>query len=155
MDIKGSTVLPPPDARRIAWFEDAYGVTLPPDYVGFLGIANGGVPVQNTFTHEGREYVIESFLPILMKPSADAANGGRDVTVIITELDARLVTDEDLVGMDVIPIAALFAGDFLCLDYREFEEPTVAVWDHEQSDDFSPHLTKVAESFTELIALCR
>jgi hypothetical protein len=155
MKIKNGTALPAPSERRIKWFEDTYGITLPADYVQFLQTFNGGIPASNTFVHQGREYVIESFLPILEKPKADPENAWRDITVVITELDARLISDEDLVGMDVIPIATLFAGDFVCLDFREYDEPVVSVWDHESSGDFSPQFEEVAESFAAFIALCR
>jgi hypothetical protein len=153
MEIKSDTTLPPPTADRIKWFEKTYRVTLPIDYVEFLGSGNGGVPVENVFDANGRERVLESFLCILNDPRNDSVNGWRDITVVVSQLDERLIDDENLVGMNVIPIAVLFGGDFLCLDFRHSPDaPTIAVWDHEQSDEFSPHLKVIADSFTEFIS---
>ncbi len=153
MDIKSETTLIPPTVHRIKWFEQTYRVTLPIDYVEFLASGNGGVPIEKVFDANGREQVLESFLCLLDSPGEDSVNGWRDITVVISQLDERLIDDENLVGMNVIPIAVLFGGDFLCLDFRHTRDcPAIAVWDHEQSDEFSPHLEVVADSFTEFTA---
>jgi SMI1-KNR4 cell-wall len=56
--------------------------------------------------------------------------------------------------LDLVPIAALFAGDFLMLDYRESRQaPKVALWDHEASDDFNPQTVPVADSFERFIKM--
>ncbi len=130
------------------WFEKAYRVTLPDAFAALLRTANGGVPVASVFDQAGRERLIERFLPLLSNPKDEAVSGWCDITVVVTQLDSRLIDDPDLVGMNVIPIAALFGGDFACLNYRtDRSRPAVAVWDHEQSDEFAPHLEKVADSF--------
>ena len=36
----------------------------------------------------------------------------------MSQLDERIIEDEDLIGVEILPIAVLFAGDFVCLDYR-------------------------------------
>lgn len=52
----------------------------------------------------------------------------------------------------VLPIAVLFAGNFLCLDFRQApEKPVVTVWDHELSEDFNPVHYKIADSFSEFL----
>ena len=56
-----------------------------------------------------------------------------------------------MVGYNIIPIADLFAGDLLCLDYRESEEPTVCVWLHEESDEWDPVTEKVANTYSEFM----
>lgn len=154
MDLKSNVV--PPSPNRVKWFEQAYRVTLPADYKEFLKSGNGGVPVQNVFCINRKERVLEFFLCLLDNPRDASENGWRDITVVISQLDDRLIDDENLVGMNVIPIAALFGGDFLCLDFRrDANRPVIAVWDHEQSDEFRPHLEFAAESFGEFTAKLR
>ena len=46
----------------------------------------------------------------------------------------------------------LFAGDMLCLDFRNSEAvPEIVVWDHEQSKDLKPVVEKVANCFAEFL----
>ena len=149
MEFKAGSSLTPPTDQRIQWFEKTYRVTLPSEYLDVLNAGNGATPETSLFDQGNRERLIERMLCLLEKPGADA-NGWLDITVVMTQLDARLIDDEELIGMNVIPIAALFGGDFLCLDYREnSESPVVAVWDHEQSDEFQPKLETVATSFRQ------
>jgi len=75
--------------------------------------------------------------------------------VVLSQIDTRLTDDENLIGANVIPIAALFAGDFVCLDFRNSETPSVVVWFHEESDELSPVTTKVAEDFTEFLNMLK
>jgi SMI1-KNR4 cell-wall len=142
--------LPAPSEERIHWFEEAYRVQLPADYIEALKAGNGAVPIRKTFLHGNRERLVERLLCLLPKPQNDQTNGWYDLSVVLTQLDARLIDNENLVGMNVIPIAVLFAGDFVCLDFRKNpQQPTIAVWDHERSDEFDPVLETVAASFAE------
>lgn len=151
----GSSLIPPSD-QRIEWFEKTYRVTLPPEYVVVLKEGNGAIPEANLFDQASRERLIERMLCLLEKTSSDQANGWADITVVLTQLDARLIDDEQLVGMNVVPIAALFGGDFLCLDFRgDTKAPVVVVWDHERSEEFKPHLEMVANSFPQFDGLLR
>ncbi|WP_340013865.1 SMI1/KNR4 family protein [Paenibacillus sp. FSL K6-1318] len=76
-------------------------------------------------------------------------NGWYDVEFIITQIGDRLTDNENLVGMNVIPIASLFSGDFICLDYRETAEPNVVIGFHEESEEFSPLTQIVAKNLSE------
>lgn len=143
-----------PSNERIEWFNNVYRITLPDDYVHFLKEHNGEIPKRNVFFIGRREYVVERFLCMLNKPSSDE-NGWYDITIVITELGERLTDNGDLIGMNVIPIAALFAGDFVCLDYRKSKEPKVIIWYHEESDDFKPVTQNVADSFTEFLSMLK
>lgn len=100
-----------------------------------------------------QEYIIEKFLCILDDSESDPINGWYDIEVTITQIGDRLTDNEDLVGMNVVPIAALFLGDFICLDFRETEEPTVVIWFHEESEEFSPVTQKVATNILEFFEL--
>jgi hypothetical protein len=149
MDFKTGTVLSPPTDDLIRWFEATYRVKLPSDYIAALKVGNGGIPTRNEFRQGRRERLIERMLCLIQAPQNDQIHGWYDMTVVLSQLDSRLIDDEDLVGMNVIPIAALFAGDFLCLDFRRMSDsPIIAVWDHERSRDLRPVLEPVAYSFT-------
>lgn len=154
MDFQQDTALASPSDELLRWFETTYQVKLPADYVTALKDGNGAVPNRKEFRQGRRERMIKRMLCLIPEPQNDQLNGWYDLTVVISQLDVRLIDDENLVGMNVIPIAALFAGDFLCLDFRcAPESPVVAVWDHEQSRDLCPVLELVAPSFTAFEAM--
>jgi len=154
MDFQPGTALTPATDERIQWFEAAYRVKLPAAYVAVLKDGNGAVPVRRSFAQGKRERMIERMLCLLPKPSEDNVNGWYDLSVVLSQAEARLVDDQDLVGTNVVPFAALFAGDLLCLDYRRNPEaPSIAVWDHEQSDEFQPVLDTVAPTFAAFEAM--
>jgi hypothetical protein len=156
MEVRPETILSPPSDARIAWFEKTYRVVLPSNYVAVLKVGNGGVPVRNVFDQGRRERSIERMLCLLDVPQDDSVHGWSDITVVMSQIDARLIDDESLVGMNVIPIAALFAGDLVCLDYRKIpQSPTIAVWEHERSDEFRPYLETIAGSFAEFDGMLR
>ena len=155
MKIKTDSVLPIPSDRRIRWFEESYRVTLPKDYKQFIKESNGAVPETNVFEYAGHEYLVERFLCLLDKPREENVYGWYDLTSVLTQLDERLIDDEDLIGMNIIPIAALFAGDFVCLDFRNIENPSIVIWLHEESDELSPVTKKVAENFTEFLNMLK
>jgi hypothetical protein len=143
-----------PTDDLIRWFEETYRVKFPGDYIAALKGGNGAVPTRKEFRQGKRERMIERMLCLIPEPQNDQVNGWYDLTVVLSQLDARLIDDENLVGMNVIPIAVLFAGDFVCLDSRRApQSPAVAVWDHEQSRDLHPHLETVAPSFTAFEAM--
>lgn len=157
MEFDPTTVLPPPSEARISWFERSYRVRLPASLRHLFATGNGGVPRRRTFDQSGRERLIERFLPLLDDPRSVGELGVYDVTVVLTQVGDRLIEDDDLIGSDVVPIAALFAGDLVCLSYRnpDLAEPTVVVWDHEQSDEGRPHLHQVAATLAEFLSLLR
>jgi hypothetical protein len=81
-----------------------------------------------------------------------------DLSVTWTQLDGRLSDDLDALGIDVLPIAVLFAGDFVCMDFRASRKdgspPTFCVWLHEESDEFAPAMRKIeANTFTEFLEM--
>lgn len=148
-----SVILPIPSEERFNWFEKTYRIQLPIEYKDFLKNYNGAKPITNILKFNGREYVVERFLCLLDRPKKNEIYGWYDLTSVLTQLDCRLIDNEDLVGMNVIPIAALFAGDFICLDYRDNVNPCIIIWNHEESDDFEPVTEKVAENINELFSM--
>jgi SMI1-KNR4 cell-wall len=146
-------VLNAPDDRLIARFEADNRVKLPLDYLEFLRHANGAVPEPKTFDLNAGDRVVERFLPLLADPAAHPA-GGYDINVVITQIGERLASDPDELGCKLIPVAALFAGDFVCLDFRsDAAHPPVVLWDHERSDEFAPAVAPVADSFGAFLKL--
>ncbi|RAJ03221.1 SMI1-KNR4 cell-wall [Paenibacillus sp. OK060] len=146
-------VFPLPDNELLEVVERSLRVSFPETYRNFIKGNNGAVPITNKFSYNQREYIIEKFLCILNDSESDPINGWYDIEVIITQIGDRLTDNEDLVGMNVVPIAALFSGDFICLDFRETEEPTVVIWFHEESEEFSPVTQSVAHNVSEFFEM--
>ncbi|TCO68981.1 SMI1/KNR4 family protein [Marinisporobacter balticus] len=155
MKIKNDSTLPIPSEERIESFEDYCGIKLPTEFKDFLRKSNGAIPVTNVFSYNDREYVVERFLCLLDEPQSDDVNGWYDIEVVLSQIDTRLTDDEDLVGANIIPFAALFAGDFVCMDFRNDNTPSVLVWFHEESEDFNPVTVEVAESINEFFDMLK
>ena len=155
MKLQNETIIMPlPEDSLIEYFEDSYGpFVLPEDYKMFLKKYNGVVPETRVFDFHDYEYVVEQFLCLLERPIEDPINGMYEIRVVMTQLDERLQDgfDEDATGYQVVPIAALFAGNFLCLDYRTSDVPSIAIWFHEESEEYSPEMVKIADSFSEFL----
>ena len=150
-----SIVYPKPDAKILNEFEKLCKLKLPEDYKCFITNYNGAEPVEKYFEYNHGDHVVTRFLCILENPNA-SPDGWYDICVIESQIGERLTDNEDLIGIEVLPIAELFAGDYLCLDFREDKEnPSVCVWDHEESDDFEPVTYKVADSFTEFVKMLK
>ena len=110
---------------------------------------NGGSPVKKEFIVKGRMCMITTFLCVL-EDTEYSTNGCYDIDVVLTQIEDRLTDNEDLVGCELLPIAELFAGDYLCLDYRaDKNTPSVCVWNHEESGELDPVTYQVAGSFDE------
>ena len=133
--------------------EAAWRVKLPDDYKEFIKKENGLIPTKRYFHFGNNEKVIERFLAILAI-SGYKAEEAYDIGVVSTQLEGRIVFDEDNIGMQLIPIAALFGGDFLCLNYVEnSENPSMCIWYHEESYELEPAIEFVANNFTEFLAM--
>ena len=134
--------------REVAW-----KVRLPDDYKEFIKKENGLTPSKRYFHFGNNEKVIEHFLAILAI-SGEKAEEAYDIGVVSTQLEGRIVFDEDYVGMQLIPIAALFGGDFVCLNYIEDpENPSICIWYHEESYELEPAIEFLANNFTEYLAM--
>ena len=133
--------------REVVW-----RVKLPDDYKEFIKKENGVIPSKRYFHFENNEKVIDRFLAILAI-SGKKTEEDYDIGVVSTQLEGRIVFDEDNVGMQLIPIAALFGGDFVCLNYVEdSEKPSICIWYHEESYELEPAIEFLANNFTEFLA---
>ena len=134
--------------REVAW-----RVKLPDDYKEFIKKENGIIPSKRYFHFGNNEKVIGRFLAILAI-SGEKAEEAYDIGVVSTQLEGRIVFDEDNVGMQLIPIAALYGGDFLCLNYVEDpDNPNICIWYHEESYELEPAIEFLANNFTEFLAM--
>lgn len=150
------SVLPVPADELIEKFQKYYRIKLPNDYMNFLKKYNGAIPQNGEFTFANHDYYVERFLCLLEDNIRDEMEDVSwcEIRVTITELDGRLIDDEDLVGMNIIPIAVLFAGDYVCLDFRGHDEKaTICIWRHEESEEFAPVTVKIANTFEEFYNL--
>ena len=156
MTIQDDTIIQPlPIDELLAEKERKWRLVLPADYRNFVVKYNGGIPNEKTFECNKHCYAVTRFLCIL-KNFQDTQNGWYDISVVASQIGERLTDNEDLIGEEVLPIAELFAGDYVCLDYRQNkEEPSVCVWDHEASGECAPVTYHVADTFPEFIAMLR
>src|SRR5690625_317585 len=154
MKIKQHTIVKPlPSAELIKKHESFWRLKLPDTFLDFIKLYHGVEVEGATFVCENRSYVIERFLCIL-DDIENNPQGIYDIDVVISQIEERLTDNEDLLGAEVLPIASLFAGDFVCLDFRENKEsPSVCVWSHEESGEFEPLFYKIVDNFTEFLEI--
>ena len=148
-----SIIYPLPTDALLQEREVAWKVQLPEDYKKFIMRKNGFRPSKNLFSLKNRSFLIERFLCVL-ENSKDNLLGVYDIDVVMSQLDERLFVHEDILGFELVPITALFGGDFLCLNYIEDpENPRICIWYHEESYELEPAIEFVANNFTEFLAM--
>ena len=148
-----SMIYPLPTNVLLQEREVAWRVKLPDDYKEFIKKENGVIPSKRYFHFENNEKVIDRFLAILAI-SGEKTEEDYDIGVVSTQLEGCIVFDEDNVGMQLIPIVALYGGDFLCLNYLEdTENPSICIWYHEESYELEPAIEFLANNFTEFLAM--
>lgn len=157
MEIRTESVANPmPSDELIRKYEDYFKIDFPNSYKEFIKKYNGAVLENKTFVYEEQKYVLERFLCVLEDYQNDKINGWYGIEVIETQIGERLTDNRDLLGAEMIPIAALFAGDFICLDFRNnSENPSICIWYHEQSALFQPVTKKVVDSFEAFLDLLK
>lgn len=154
--IRPATAVLPLSMEHARKIEEGHRFRFPADYLEFLAYANLGVPIQQVFAVGRRERLIERFLGVHPNPRDDDSLGWYDIAVCWSQASERMVDDPDVVGMQLVPIAALFGGDLACMDFRaDPNRPSVVVWEHEESEDCSPFVVPVAESFPDFLELLR
>ncbi|MDX8290450.1 SMI1/KNR4 family protein [Metabacillus indicus] len=152
MKIKHNTIVKPlPTDELIKKHEKFWRLKLPESFLRFIKENNGAEIDDGTFEYSDRGYAVERFL-CMLDDIEDNPNGIYDIDVVFTQIGERLTDNEDLLGAEVLPIASIFAGDFVCLDYRADKyNPSVCIWSHEESGEFDPVTYKVADSFSEFL----
>ena len=146
-----SIIYPLPTDALLQEREVAWRVKLPDDYKNFIMRKNGFRPSKNLFSLTNRSFLIERFLCIL-ENTKDNPLGMYDIDVVMSQLDERLFVHEDILGFELIPIVALYGGDFVCLNYVEDPaHPSMCIWYHEESYELEPAIELVANNFTEFL----
>ena len=149
--IDQSMIYPLPTDALLQEREVAWKIRLPDDYKNFIMRKNGFRPSKNLFSLKNRFFLTERFLCVL-ENTKDNPLGVYDIDVVMSQLDERLFVHEDILGFELVPIAALFGGDFLCLNYIEDpENPSICIWHHEESYELEPAIEFVANNFTEFL----
>lgn len=152
MNIKKETILPPPSAKRIKEFESFHRVKLPLEFIDFIKSSNGGTPSKLVIKADGEDRFIERFLCLLDDPRNEAVHGQYEISVVIAQIEDRLTDDEEQIGTTLIPFAALFGGDFLCMDFRQqSNNPSIVLWDHNESDELAPVTYDTASSMSSFL----
>ena len=154
MQIDMDTVLKEDISEEIRELEDYSRIKFPQSYVEFIKEYNVGVPLTKCLPFDNNIFVVERFLGFV-KDYQESDLGWYDILVVSSQLSCRLTTKPDEVGDELIPIAVLFAGNFVCLDFRNeaAAEPEVCIWYHEESEEFAPVTRKVADTFEEFLAM--
>ena len=148
-----SIIYPLPTDTILQEREVAWRVKLPDDYKEFIMRKNGFRPSKNLFSLRNRSFLIERFL-CKLENTKDNPLGMYDIDVVMSQLDERLFVHEDILGFELIPIVALYGGDFLCLNYLEdTENPSICIWYHEESYELEPAIELVAINFTEFLVM--
>ena len=155
MKIDMNTILDGDISERIRKIEEYSKISFPSSYIEFIKQYNVGIPTTNEFLCDKHWYAIERFLGFVNEYKTSPL-GDYDVAVVLSQIDTRLTDNPDLVGDELIPIASLFAGDYVCLDFKENKDnPSICVWDHERSDEFEPVTYKVADTFSEFVTMLK
>ena len=153
MKINLDSVLNDDISERIKRVEEYSDIKFPKSYIDFIKKYNVGIPITDKFKFNGNVYVIERCLGFV-NVYKNSQLGVYDIPVVLSQIDTYLTDDPDLIGDELIPIASLFAGNYICLNYTENEEnPSICIWDHEESDEFEPVIYTIAESFLEFIEM--
>ena len=154
MKIQDNTIiLPKPTEKLLLEQERNWRLKLPDDYKEFVMNYNGGIPEEKSFRCNDHNYEVIRFLCIL-KNVSNTKEGWYDISVVESQIGERLTDNGDLIGIEILPVAELFGGDYACLDYRKNKEmPCVCIWSNDESGDFEPVTYKAANTFTDFISL--
>ena len=155
---ESTIVLPLPTEEVLNKYEKSWQVTLPDSYKEFIKKLNGVRPKYAKVKYDFRdkrgiysydEEEIERFFCI--------DNGTEfDIDVVMNSLEEMWTYDEYSDEVQILPIAKMVGGNFLALNYKNTEsEPTVCVWDNEESEEFDPITYFVANSFREFMKMLK
>ncbi|MCQ8263478.1 SMI1/KNR4 family protein [Streptococcus suis] len=147
----GSIITPLPTEEYIKQSEKIWGVSLPESYKDFVKKYSGLIPNNRIFSFNGRERLVERFLG-LVENAKDNPLGMYDIDVVMTQIEERLYSDPDSMHIELLPIAALFGGDFLCLSFVEQTSvPKVYIWYADTSFEWEPSVELVTDNFESFI----
>ena len=154
MTIQENTIIQPmPSNELLMEKEKKWKLILPMDYKKFIMNYSGGIPNEKSFECKKRKYTITRFLCVL-KNVQENQSGWYDISVVESQIGERLTDNEELIGIELLPIAELITGDYVCLDYRENKEsPSICVWSDKESENFIPVTYKISDTFSEFVEM--
>lgn len=154
MNIQSDSVIYPiPDKGLIKRVEESFEIKFPVDFIDFIFKYNGAIPITRFFQYKSNRYVVDRFLCLLDNPG-ESDSGMYDIKVVFSQLDERIISDGDSTGAELVPFAALFAGNFVCLDYSENKtNPTICIWNNEDSGEFEPVTEKIANNINDFLGM--
>lgn len=151
--LQDSIIEPKPTDKTLYYEESLWKIKLPNEYKTFIKEFNGCIPQTQIVFFQNREYFIERFLCILEK-SEGHEYSSYDIDVVLTQIEDRLTDNEDLIGVEVLPIAQLFSGDYLCLNFKKnIGSPSVVIWSREESGELEPVLYEICDTFKKLLEI--
>ena len=130
----------------IVSFETFFKIKFPKSYIDFIKNYNGGKPKDLLINVDGEEKLVDRILCMMDDPTKNLIYGHYDLAVVVGQIEDRLTDNEDLIGIELVPIISMFGGDFICLDFRNKGEPSIVLWDHNESDELSPETILVDSS---------
>ncbi|MCM1113228.1 MAG: SMI1/KNR4 family protein [Muribaculum sp.] len=137
-------------AVRIESVEEYCNAVFPTDYLDFIARHNVYEPEDNTFQIDGETYVIDRFLGFVEENSP---LDEYDIMMVLSPIDLYLISDPDSSGLELIPVASLSTGDYVCLNFAESREnPSVCVLDCGKSEELHPVVYRAADTFSDFIA---
>lgn len=153
MQINSDSIFNEEITERILKVEEYSKIRFPKSYIEFIEKYNMAIPVTNKFVVNNHSYAIDRFLGFINEYK-DSPYGDYDIAVVLSQIDTRLTDNPDLIGDELITIANLFAGDYICLDFKHNNEnPSICIWSHEESEEFAPVTYKVANTFSDFIKM--
>lgn len=127
-------------------------VKLPHSFIEFFRNNNGVAFEGLTYDIDNEERLIEQTLLITNDSNLSDDIMQYEIKVVLAQIEERLTDNEDLVGAELLPFAHVFGGDFLCLNFKDSDiEPSVVLWDHNESDELSPVFVLVSDSFEAFV----
>lgn len=151
--LEQAIISPLPTDALLQERETAWKIKLPDDYKTFIKSKNGVIPTKRYFHFGNNNKVVERFLCVL-EYAKDNPLGMYEIDVVMSQLDERLFVHENILGFELIPIAAFYGGDFLCLNYiKGPDNPSICIWYHEESYELEPSVEFVDNNFTEFLDL--
>lgn len=131
-------------------FEEMHNVSLPEEYKKFLLKNNGGKPVAEDAFHYESELETYSDSAVRYFFSLFSDNNSVEYNFEIYVLAKRIPSS-------MLPIAADYAGNVVCISISNDTFGKIYFWDHEEEledDDNNPshdNLYLIADSFTEFL----
>ncbi|MEQ3530446.1 SMI1/KNR4 family protein [Pseudoalteromonas sp. XMcav11-Q] len=127
-------------------------VKLPHSFIEFFRNNNGVAFEGLTYDIDNEERLIERTLLITNDSNLSDDIMQYEIKVVLAQIEERLTDNEDLMGAELLPFAHVFGGDFLCLNFKDSViEPSVVLWDHNESDELSPVFVLVSDSFEAFV----